>query len=179
MAVERPDIHFIPPGTSFGRLRLNVEHPLPLAHGNGTCLIARSDVVEGLKRRGIQFKAYPTLEGPRRRRGSSDIDLELFSQDQTYQKSGYSFYELFAPAAARLVLPNGMSFCDRCQRCENSYAGDWDPPRPVLCSSIPADLDLFVTFERPGMLLATDRFVEATANLESCPFVKWKEVEVE
>lgn len=179
MAEERPDIHYIPPGTSFGPLRLNVEHPLQLAHGNGTCLIARSDVVEGLKSRGIQLKAYPTLEGPRRRRGRSEVDLELFSQDQTYQKSGYSFYELFAPAAARLVLPNGMTFCDRCQRCENSYAGNWDPPRPVLRSSIPVDLDLFVSFERPGMLLATERFVEATADFESDPYVMWRELEVQ
>ncbi len=106
------------------------------------------------------------------------MDLELFDQEKSYRSSGHTYVELFAPAASHLELPSDVSFCDRCLRCENNIFGDWEPPRPVLRKSIPNDLDLFVSYERPGVLMATERFVEATANLETDPWVKWKEVEV-
>lgn len=178
MAEERPDIHFIPPGTSFGRLRLNVEHPLHLARSIGHSLIARADIADALVNRGIRLRVYPTIDGPRKGASGTDMDLELFSQEQPYRKSGHVFFELFAPAAAHLVLPDGVTLCERCQRCENTLLYHGTEPRPVIGQSVPADLDLFVSYERPGILMATERFVEATANLETDPWVKWKEIEV-
>ena len=54
--------------------------------------------------------------------------------------------------------------------------GNREPSRSVLRYCLPTDPDFFVSFEHPGTLPATERFVEATAHFGTRPYVKWREL---
>ncbi len=176
MAVECPRVTLIAPATDFGPLRLAVSRDVDVANvGCGSQLVARASIVDRFQGQGIQLQTCLTLLRPPRDR-SSDEYLEVYSNDHRTKPPSEPYRELFAPPIARKAVSSHGELCSQCLRCDRD--SDWTNPMPVLARSIPREVDLFRVFERPGAILATERFVEAIAALETWE-MEWQAVEID
>lgn len=175
MTQECPRATLINPSADFGPLRLVVNREVDLAKvGCGVQLVARASIVEHLKGQGLQLQPCLTLVRPPKNR-SSDEYLENYDSGRTIKAPAEPYLELFAAPAARKADSFPGQACPKCLRFQKDW--DWSEPLPITASSVPQDADLFRVWERPGAILATERFVQAVAGLNTWE-IEWQPVEL-